>query len=93
MKWFQTLLSISTCAATTGHLALLAWAQEYGAEGVHELKIGSNTYYPPSPRHRITFDLNKGGFTMRVDDMAGNDPVRYCSSYHRMPVNSINEGS
>jgi hypothetical protein len=30
---------------------------------------------------------------MRVDDMAGNDPVRYCSSYHRMPVNSINEGS
>jgi hypothetical protein len=29
---------------------------------------------------------------MRVDDMAGNGPDRYCSPRHRMPFNSRNEG-
>ena len=33
------------------------------------------------------------GPTLRVDQVEGNGPARYCSPRHRMPCNSIHEGS
>jgi len=41
----------------------------------------------------VAIELAKPGYHMRVDNVAGNGPLRYCSPCHRLPVNSSSQGT